>query len=160
VAFDLLARSAHQRGTREVASCIVESMYGRSDLGVNKRRAKRVVHACELRGERIQTVKRVQIAEKLCCQTLITDNRLGSAREARVLRETCPCATARALQFDRGNLPVGCGWAGRVKCHDCGHLATPNRDCRLSRPVLSNGDTILFTAPSGRLLARKWTRPA
>ena len=90
-----------------MVSCIVKAMHCRSDLGLNKRCAKRVVHACELRGERFQTVECVQIAEKLRRQTLVIDNRLGNAREARVLRETCPCATARALQVDRGNLPVG-----------------------------------------------------
>ena len=118
VALDCLARSAHQRGTREVASCIVEAMRCRSDLGLNKRCARRVVHACELRGERVQTVERVQIAEKLRCQTLLIDNRLGNARAARVLRETCPCATARALQVDRGDLPVGRGWTAMVKLRD------------------------------------------
>ena len=42
---DGLARSAHQRGTREVASRIVEAMHCRGDLGLNKRRTRRVVHA-------------------------------------------------------------------------------------------------------------------
>src|SRR5262245_56324327 len=65
MALDCLARSAHLRRTREVASCIVEAMHCRGDLSVNKRRAKRVVHACKLRGERIQTVEGVQLAEKL-----------------------------------------------------------------------------------------------
>jgi hypothetical protein len=37
-------------------------------------------------------------------------------------------------------------WSGR--CQDCGHAATPNRDFRLSRPLLSNVDTMDFTARS------------
>lgn len=73
---DRLAWSAHQRVARQVASCIFEAMHCRSHLGVNKRCARRGVHACELPGERIQTVQCVQIAEKLRRQTLSIDERL------------------------------------------------------------------------------------
>ena len=150
VALDRLARSAHQRGAREVASCIVEAMHCRSDLGVNERCARRVVHACELRGERFQTVECVQIAEKLRGQTLVVDNRLGNARAARVLRETCPCATARALQVDRGDLPVGRGRTGDGQVPRSSLMpATPKRVFRLPRPVLSNVDTMVLTTMSG-----------
>ena len=37
-----------------MTSCIVEAMYCRSNLGVDKRRARRVVCARELGGERFQ----------------------------------------------------------------------------------------------------------
>jgi hypothetical protein len=94
---------------------------------VNKLSARRVVDACELRGERIQTLERIQIAEKLHCQTLFVGNRLGNAREARVLRKTCPCTAARVLQIDRGDLPVGREWTGKINFNDCGHFATPKR---------------------------------
>src|SRR5215468_6931101 len=49
------------------------------------------------------------------------DNGLGDAWKAGVLSETCPCATARTLQVDRGDLPVGRGWMRKVKVHDCPH---------------------------------------
>src|SRR5262249_50755935 len=100
VALDLLARSAHLRPSREMPSCIVEAMHGGSALGMHKRRAIGVVHARELRGERFETVESVEIAEKLRYQTLLIDNRLGNAREARLSDETRPCATPRALQVD------------------------------------------------------------
>src|SRR5215471_16964255 len=86
---------------------------------------------------------------------LFIDNRLGNAREARVLCETCPCTTARALQVDRGDLPVG-RWM--VKFHECSHFATPKRCFRLSRPVLNNVDTMTFTALSVLLIARNCAR--
>ena len=124
-------------------------MHCRSDLGVNECRARRVVHPCELRSESLQTVECVQIAEKLRCQTLLIDNRLGDTRSARVLFETCPCATARALQVDRGDLPVSRGWPGRVKLRDARSLRTPKRDFRLSSPVLTSLDTMSFTTMSG-----------
>src|SRR5215471_1180136 len=89
---------------------------------------------------------------------LFIDNRLGNAREARVLCETCPCATARALQVDRGDLPVGRGWTGMAKFHECIHFATPKRGFRLSRPVLNNVDTMTFTALSVLLIARNCAR--
>ena len=121
VALDRLERCAHLCGTRQVASCVAEAMRCRSDLGLNKRRAGRAFHACELRGERIQAVERIQIAKKLCCQMLSGDNGLGDAWKAGVLSETCPGATARTLQVDRGDLPVGRGWMRKVKVHDCAH---------------------------------------
>jgi hypothetical protein len=62
LALDSLAGRACPRGTREVAAGIVEAMRSRSDLGLNKGRTRRVVRACELQGERIQTVEHVQIA--------------------------------------------------------------------------------------------------
>ena len=85
---DCLARSTQSPRHARGGLGIGEAMHCRRDLGLNERCAKRVVHACELRGERIQTVECVQIAEKLRCQTLVIDNRLGNARAARVLRET------------------------------------------------------------------------
>jgi hypothetical protein len=92
VPLDVHARSAHQFGTREVTSRIVEAMHRRSDLGLNERGARRV-HTDELRGEFVQTVKRVQVAEKLRYQTLAIENLLGDSWPLRVLRETRPCAT-------------------------------------------------------------------
>ena len=73
---------------REVVARIAEAMRRRSDLGLNERCARRVVYLGELRGERVQTVECVQVAEKLRGQTLVVDNRFGNAREARVVRET------------------------------------------------------------------------
>jgi hypothetical protein len=107
-AIDLLARCAQRRGARKVVSCLGKAMGCRRDLGVNQRRAKRLVYACELRGERFQTIERVQVAEKLRRQILVIDNRLRSAGKAWVLRKPCPGATARAFQVDRGDLAVGC----------------------------------------------------
>src|SRR5215831_18523091 len=46
--FDSFARCARLRGTREMASCIVEAMDRRSDLGFDKRCAKRMVRARKL----------------------------------------------------------------------------------------------------------------
>jgi hypothetical protein len=57
----------------------------------------RGVHARELRGECIQTVQ---------C--------------GRVLRQTCPCASARALGCD---FPIGREWTGMAKFHNRGHFA-------------------------------------
>src|SRR5262249_7657567 len=152
-ALDCLTRSAHLRPSREVASCILEAMHRRSDFGMNKRRAIGVVHAGELRGERFQTVECIEIAEKLRHQTLLIDNRLGNTREARVVDETRPCGTPRALQVDHGDLPVSRRWKGTVEFCDRGHFAAPKRDLRLSRPVLNNVDTMTFAARSVRVLA-------
>jgi hypothetical protein len=99
-------------------------MHCRSNLSLNKRCARRVIHARESRGERIQTVECVQIAGKLRCKTLFINNRLGNAQEGRVLRETCPCATARALEVDRarssssrglGSKTVKTGWSSSTR---------------------------------------------
>ena len=90
VALDGLARCAEKRRAREVASGIVEAMHGRRDLGLNERCAIRVVHACELRGECLQPVECVQIAEKLRGQTLMIDNRLGDARQRAGLARNVP----------------------------------------------------------------------
>src|SRR5262249_14774775 len=80
MALDCLARSAHLRRTREVASCIVEAMHCRGDFGLNKRCARRVVHACKLRGERCEAIEGFQAAKKLRGKTFYIDNRLGNAR--------------------------------------------------------------------------------
>ena len=112
LALDGIARATQQRGAREVASGLGKAMCRRSDLGLHQRCAIRVVYVGELRGERIQTVECVQVTEKLRCKMLVLDDRLGSSREAWVAGEPGPGATARALQVDRGDLPIGCGWTG------------------------------------------------
>ena len=145
-------------GAREVAACIVEAMRRRSDLGLNERCARRVVHERELRGELVQTVECVQVAEKLRRQTLVIDNLLGNARPVRVLRETCPCATSCALQVDRGDLPIRRRWTAIVEIRDGAHAGTPKRVVRLSRPVFCNADTMVFTTISGWPFARYCTR--
>src|SRR5882762_2304005 len=141
-----------------MTSCVVEAMHCRSDLGVNKRRTKRIVHECELRGEGLQTVEGVQIAEELRCQTFFINNLLGDARAARVLCQTCPCATARALQVDRGDLPVSRGRTEAVNFHNRAHAAAVKRGFRLPRPVLTNVATMVLTTMSGWLSARNSTR--
>src|SRR5215470_19414037 len=157
VALDCLARSAHQRRTRKMASCIVKAMYRRSDLGFDKRCAKRIVRARKLRGECLQTVERIQIAKILRRQTLLVDNRLGRAGEARVLGKARPCATARAVKVDRGDLPVGRGWIRKIKSDDCTHVAPPKRDFKLSRPVLSNGVNFPLTPAAPKYCTRQST---
>src|SRR5262249_2326660 len=142
------------RRTGEMASCRGEAMHRRSDFSFDKRCAKRLVPAGELRGEHLQTVERVQVAKKLRCKTLLVDNRFGNAFEGRVLRETCPCTTARTLQVDRGDLAVGREWTGIVMFHECSHFATPKRGFRLSRPVLNSVVTMTFTALSVLSVAR------
>ena len=104
----------------------------RSDLGLNKRSATRVLHACELRGQSLQAVEGAQIAEKLRCQTLLIDNRLDNARKARVLGETGPCAAARALEIDCGDLSVRRRWTGLVGFDDRAHFATLKGSISLS----------------------------
>src|SRR5262245_36850100 len=141
-----------------MVSGIGKAMHCGGNLGMNKRRAKRTVRACELRGEHLQAIEGIQIAEKLSCQALVSDNRLRNARAVRVLCETCPGATARALQIDRGDLAVGRGWTGRVKFHDRTHAAAAKRCFRLPSPVLTNVETMVRTALSGLLLARNSTR--
>src|SRR5262245_10206890 len=139
-----------------MVSCLGKPMHCRSNLSLNKRRAKRVICACELRGERFQTIERIKIAEKLRHQILVIDNRLRGAEDARVLREPRPCTTARALQVDRGDLPVG--RSRQVRLGEHRHVGTPKRAFRLPRPVSINLDTIVRTAMSGCLLARNSTR--
>src|SRR5262249_1559463 len=85
----------------------------------------------------------------------VIDSRLGNARPARVLRETGPRATACALKVDRGDIPVGRGWKGKVKFYGRGHFATPKRGLRLSRPFLSNGDNIPLTPAAPRNCTRQ-----
>src|SRR5262245_49209622 len=63
----------------------------------------------------------------------------------------------RALQVDRGDLPVGRGRIWKVELYDCAHLATPKRDFKLSRPVLSNGDNMPFTPAGPRNCTRQLT---
>ena len=45
---------------------------------------------CELQGERIQTVERIQIAKKSCCQTLVIDDRLRQRPEGAGYARTVP----------------------------------------------------------------------
>jgi hypothetical protein len=85
--------------------------------------------------ERNKAVECVQVAEELRCQTFLVDDLLGNAREPRVLRETRPCATAHALQVDRGDLSVGRRGRRTFQIDGCAHLATPKRALRLSKPV-------------------------
>src|SRR5262245_62136937 len=108
----------------------------------------RVIHTSELRGECLQTVKGTQVPQKLRRKTLVIDDRLGNTRAASVLSKTCPCATARALQVDRGDLPIGRGWARTVNFDDRVHAAAAKRRCRLPRPVLTNVVTLVLTAMS------------
>jgi hypothetical protein len=116
---------------------------------LNKRRARRVVHARELRGKHLEAVEGVEIAEKLCCPTLVIDNRFGNTWEARVFRETGPGAATRALQVDRGDLPVSCGWTRTVEFYNRAHAAAAKRGFRLPRPVLANVETMVLTTMSG-----------
>ena len=73
----------------------------------------------------------------------------------------CEHANARGnrphgpLQVDRGDLFVGRGWMGKGKSRDCPHFATPKRDFKLSRPVLSNGDNIFLTGAGPRNCTRQ-----
>jgi len=73
---------------------------------MHKRCARRVVHASELPGEHIQSVKCIQIAEKLSRETLLVDDFLDEAWQAWVLREPCPGAMACAFEVDRSDFPV------------------------------------------------------
>ena len=79
---------------------------------------------------------------------IVCQQSLGDPLEARVLRDTYPEVTTRALHVDRGDLPVGPRWTGTGTFQDCAQAATPKRDFRLSRPVLSSVDTKDFTARS------------
>ena len=158
VPLDGLARCAHPCGAREVASCIVEAMPRRSDLGLHERCSRRVVYLRELRGELLQTVECVQIAEKLCGETFVIDNLLGNPWALRVLREACPCAASCAFQVDRGDLPIRRRRTAIVEIRDGAHAGTPKRVVRLSRPVFCNADTMVFTTISGWPFARYCTR--
>jgi hypothetical protein len=111
------------------------------------------VHACELRGELLLDGRVHQIAEKLRCQAFFIDNRLSNTREAPVLCAPRPCAAARALQVDRGDLPVSCGWTRAVKFDNRAHAAAAKRFFRLPRPVLSKVEIMVLTTMSGWLLA-------
>ena len=115
LAIDFFGRSAKVRGTSEMGSCIGEAMRCRSNLGENERHTYRIFNERELRGEHVQTVECVRVAEKLQRQTFFIDYLLRDPWAARVSRETRPCAAARALQVDRRDLPVGRGraWTGQ-----------------------------------------------
>src|SRR5262249_25207235 len=115
-------------------------------------------HLCESGSQRRQTVECVQIAGKLRGQPLVIDYRFGSAGEARVVREPCPRAAARALEVDRGDLPVRRRRTAVVEIRDGAHAGTPKRVVRLSRPVFCRADTMVFTTISAWPLARYCTR--
>ena len=98
-----------------------------------------MVDARELPRERIETVEGVHIAKELRRETLHIGYGLSSSRRPRILRETQPRTTARALEIDCGNLAVGNG----------AHWATPKRACKLPSPVLCKVDTRSLTTMSG-----------
>jgi hypothetical protein len=81
-------------------------MRHRGDLGLHQRCPMRALDFGEPGGQRIHAVERVQVTEKLGRKALVLDDRLGSPREAWVAGEPGPSAAARALQVDRGDLPV------------------------------------------------------
>src|SRR5262249_31217147 len=107
LALDSVTGATQPRGPHKVVSGIGEAMRRRRDLGLNQRGARRVVDPGEFGGERIQAIECVRIAEGLDYHALEVDHRFGDAGELRVTLESCPFTAARALQVDRGDLPVG-----------------------------------------------------
>ena len=126
MALDRVARSAKRRGPRQVATCVVEAMHGRSDLRVHERCARRVIGACESRGERLEAVEGVEVPEELRGQAFMIDNHLGNTRSARISRETRPRAAPCAGQIDRGDLAVRRDGTGTIKLCVRAHSAPRN----------------------------------
>jgi hypothetical protein len=108
-----------------VASCIVEAMRRRRDLGLNERGARRVVHARELRGERSRRSSASR-SPRNCAPDARVDN--ASARPGGAgLARNVPSAAARALQVDRGDLPIRRRWTAIVESAMALTLEPPKR---------------------------------
>jgi hypothetical protein len=105
--------------------CIGKAMRCRSNLGLNERSAKGVVYARELRGESVQAVEGIKIAEKLHGQAFLIDNRLGKSPAAWISREADPGTEARAFQVNCGDLSICRRGTRTVDVRNRAHSAAP-----------------------------------
>jgi hypothetical protein len=110
-----------------------------------------------LRGERIQTVECVQIAEELRRETLVVDDRLGNAAECGSCAKRAH-ARRRALSRLIAAISPSVAVDRVANVDHRAHAAAPKRGFRLPRPVSTNVETMVRTTMSGWLLARNSTR--
>ncbi|MET0208196.1 MAG: hypothetical protein ABW220_04095, partial [Burkholderiaceae bacterium] len=120
------------------------------DLRFDERRASGVrVDAQQLRRQLIESVEGIEIAEKLGVQLLLLDEPFGDTAAQGRPPEAAPGLRQRAAQVVGRNDAVG-GLHGTGLEFGLGdHGRTPKRALRLSRPVFSSVELMVFTMRSG-----------